>query len=82
MTLRVFTGKELSRYNGKNGTPILIAFEGKVYDVSSSFLWQNGKHQVVHASGLDLTGELSQAPHGADLLEKFQIVGVLIQESG
>jgi hypothetical protein len=24
----------------------------------------------------------TQAPHGADLLEKFQIVGVLIQESG
>jgi len=82
MTLRGFTKEELSRYNGKNETSILIAFEGKVYDVSSSFLWQDGKHQVVHASGIDLTGELSQAPHGADLLEKFQIVGVLIQESG
>ena len=75
--MRKFTKKELARYHGKNGAPAFVAFEGKVYDVSQSFLWQRGRHQVRHLAGVDHTGNLGQAPHGADLLEKFPIVGIL-----
>ena len=67
-------------HNGKDGASAFIAYEGKVYDVSRSFLWQNGQHQVLHTSGVDLTADLDQAPHGADLLEGFPVVGVLEQE--
>jgi len=81
MEKRVFTKKELSQYDGKDGTPGFIAHEGKVYDVSQSFLWQNGRHQALHTAGADLTSDLAQAPHGADLLEKFPIVGVLATAS-
>jgi predicted heme/steroid binding protein len=73
--MRTFTRKELARYNGKNGTPAFIAYNGKLYDVSNSFLWRNGKHQVLHNAGVDLTDSLEQAPHGADLLERFPVVG-------
>lgn len=72
-----FTKEELSPYNGRNGLPALIACKGVVYDVSSSFLWQNGKHQVMHDAGRDLTNDLEQAPHGEDLLTKFPVVGML-----
>jgi len=72
--------KELAHYNGKNGTPAFIAYNGKLYDVSSSFLWRNGKHQVLHNAGVDLTDCLEQAPHGADLLEKFPVVGTLHED--
>ena len=75
--MRTFTREELSRYNGKNGTPAYIAFKGKVYDVSGSFLWRDGSHQVMHHAGEDLTDSLDQAPHGAELLERFPIVGTL-----
>jgi predicted heme/steroid binding protein len=76
-TMRKFTTKELAQYTGKNGTPAYIAFKGKVYDVSRSFLWRDGKHQVVHNAGKDLTEGLDEAPHGADLLERFPLVGTL-----
>ena len=75
--MRHFTTKELARYTGKDGTPAYIACNGKVYDVSLSFLWQDGKHQVIHHAGVDLTGGLDEAPHSADLLERFPVVGTL-----
>jgi len=72
-----FTMEELRRNNGMNGLPALIAFKGIVYDVSRSFLWKNGKHQVIHAAGSDLTDDLEQAPHGEDLLKRAPVVGIL-----
>lgn len=78
--MRTFNGKELAQYNGKSGAPAFIAYNGKVYDVSSSFLWRNGKHQVLHNAGVDLTDSHEQAPHGADLLEMFPVVGTLHED--
>ena len=76
--MRKLTRQELSRCNGKDGAPIYIAYKSKVYDVSRSFLWKKGRHQVLHTAGLDLTAEIDAAPHGADLLERFPVVGRLI----
>ena len=78
--MRRLTKKELAQYNGKDGAPAFIAYEGKVYDVSRSFLWQNGQHQVLHTSGVDLTADLDQAPHGADLLQRVPMVGILEED--
>ena len=78
--MREFTREELRTYTGKDGTPALIAFNGMVYDVSGSFLWRGGVHQVMHPAGVDLTDELDQAPHGAGLLEKFPVVGTLAED--
>ena len=80
MEKRTFTRKELATYQGRNGAPAYIAYDGKVYDVSNSFLWRNGRHQVLHHAGVDLTGVLDQAPHGADLLERVLIVGTLDED--
>jgi predicted heme/steroid binding protein len=79
--MRTFTKEELCQYNGKNGAPAYIAYKGNVYDVSNSFLWQKGKHQVVHFAGADLTENLDHdAPHGADLLERVPMIGTLVEE--
>jgi len=78
--MRTFTKKELAHYNGKNGLPAYIAYNGEVYDVSESFLWREGKHQVIHHAGEDLTDSLDQAPHGAELLERFPVVGMLQED--
>jgi len=75
--MRRFTRKELARYNGKDGALAFIAYEGRVYDVSQSFLWQDGRHQVLHTAGADLTASLDEAPHGADLLAGFPVIGML-----
>jgi predicted heme/steroid binding protein len=75
--MRVFTREELARYNGRDGAAAYIAYGGKVYDVTHSFLWQRGRHQVLHQAGEDLTDSLSQAPHGEDLLNRVPIIGTL-----
>ena len=75
-----FNRKELSRNNGKYGARAFIACKGKVYDVSKSFHWKNGKHQVFHSAGEDLTDAISQAPHGEEILEKYTVVGVLMED--
>ena len=75
--MKEFSGKGLSKYNGKNGMPAYIAYRGVVYDVTNSFLWKNGKHQVFHKAGRDLTAELDEAPHGSDLLERVPTIDIL-----
>lgn len=72
--------EELARYNGKNGAPAYIAYKGKVYDVSASFIWRNGRHQVLHNAGEDLTDSLEQAPHGVEMLERFPVIGTLHED--
>ncbi len=79
-TLRAFTKQELGRYTGRFGSPVYVACNGTVYDLSTSFLWQGGRHQVTHYAGGDLTGELALAPHGPEMLEEFPIVGTLSRE--
>jgi predicted heme/steroid binding protein len=74
--MRVFTQEELKRYDGRDGTSY-VAYKGKVYDVSKSFQWQKGVHQVSHRAGRDLTDALKKAPHASDILEKFPVVGEL-----
>ncbi len=78
--MRKMTKQELSKYNGKNGAPAYIAYQGKIYDVSESFLWKNGKHQVFHQAGEDLTDALKDAPHGQDMLERVPLIGILISD--
>jgi predicted heme/steroid binding protein len=75
---RKFTSKELEEYNGKNGKPAYIAYQGKVYDLSQSSLWGGGEHMGMHQAGKDLTEELELAPHGEEVLERAKLIGVLV----
>ena len=75
--MRIFTVKDLAKYNGKNGKPAYVAHKGKVYDVTNSFLWKDGRHQVLHSAGTDLTIAIEQAPHSGEMLAKFPVIGIL-----
>lgn len=75
-----FTIRKLKEFDGKEGRPAYIAFKGKVYDISNSVLWKNGIHQGTHFAGNDLTGSISGAPHGEEVLLRFHVAGVLSRE--
>ena len=75
---RKFTLEELKQYDGRDGRPAYIAYKGKVYDVTDSFLWIDGDHQGQHAAGKDLTEDMALAPHGGETLERVKLVGVLV----
>ncbi|MBN2536563.1 MAG: hypothetical protein JXB88_27015 [Spirochaetales bacterium] len=73
------TKSELSHYNGTDNNPGYIAYNGKIYNITDSFLWKKGKHQVLHTAGEDLTEALKEAPHGEDLLDRVPVIGELIE---
>lgn len=76
--MRVFTAEELRKYDGKNGIAY-VAFRSKVYDVSGSYHWRTGVHHAMHRCGCDLTEALEKsAPHSISLLDKFPIIGELV----
>jgi len=76
LELKSFTKQQLALRNGQDRPEIWVAFQGDIYDVTTSRLWNNGKHYE-HWAGQDLTEELSDAPHTTKVFEKFIKIGIL-----
>jgi predicted heme/steroid binding protein len=74
--MKEYTREELAEYNGKNGK-VYVAYQGQVYDLSESYLWDGGTHQGFHDAGKDLTEDLEQAPHGPEVFKDYPVVGTL-----
>jgi len=79
MSERIFTARELQRYNGERGERVYLAFEGIVYDVTDCPKWRTGFHEQIHFAGLDLTRSIRKAPHTAEVFARpcVRRVGVL-----
>jgi predicted heme/steroid binding protein len=74
---RAFTRAELLHFDGREGRPAYVAFDGKVYDLSASASWDAGLHYEEHEAGTDLSEAMAEAPHDPDELERFPVVGRL-----
>jgi predicted heme/steroid binding protein len=61
--MKEFTLEDLAEYDGRDGRPAYVAFEGVVYDVTESAMWDEGDHEGQHQAGHDLTAEHEDAPH-------------------
>jgi len=77
---RRFSTAELQEFDGKEGRSAYLAYKGKVYDVTGSKLWRNGVHVRAHSAGEDLTNAIFAAPHDDDVMSRFQVVGILIED--
>lgn len=75
--MKEYTASELAGFDGKNGTPVYVAYKGIVYDVSGSPMWSGGDHEGMHAAGRDLTSEHDDAPHDVHVTD-FPQVGTLV----
>ena len=73
---------ELKSFDGKDGRPAYVVYNGKVYDVSKSSLWEGGVHMGRHKAGEDLTDFLSMAPHDTEVFERVEPVDSLEKEQG
>lgn len=77
LPLPTYTRSELALRNGQDRPEIWIAWEGKIFDVTESRLWKNGKHYE-HWAGQDLTEELADSPHGRRVFEGREPIGILV----
>lgn len=73
--MKVYTSEKLAEADGRPGSPVLAAVDGKVYDVSTSRKWADGIHMRRHHAGTDLSIDINSAPHGREVLERFEVVG-------
>jgi predicted heme/steroid binding protein len=73
------TETELRRNTGERGTRKFIAYQGIVYDVTDCPKWRADLHEQLHFPGQDLTGELPEAPHAADVFSRpcVKVIGRL-----
>jgi predicted heme/steroid binding protein/uncharacterized membrane protein len=80
MSGKLFTKSELKNYDGEDGKPIYVSVGSKVYDLSDSRLWAGGRHMGTHSAGAELSRSIENAPHGAEVLSKFPLVGELASD--
>jgi predicted heme/steroid binding protein/uncharacterized membrane protein len=80
MNMKEFDEESLLEFDGKDGKPVYVAHDGKVYDVSASRFWKTGTHMKRHPSGKDLTVDIAAAPHGPEVLGRYPQVGTLKKE--
>ena len=73
---------ELTMFDGQKGRPAFVAVDGVIYDLTQSRLWRGGAHDPGHNevfAGRDLTEKIKDSPHGAKELQKFPVVGQLVE---
>lgn len=75
--MKEFTLEELAEFDGRDGQPAYVAYEGVVYDVTESSMWVEGDHEGAHVAGGDLTAEHEDAPHDVYITD-FPEVGRLV----
>jgi predicted heme/steroid binding protein/uncharacterized membrane protein len=76
----VMKKSDFQQFNGKDEKPAYIAYKGHIYNVSKSKHWKNGTHMNSHMAGEDLTGAFYGAPHGEEVIERLEKVGILEDE--
>ena len=78
--LKEFTLEELKEFDGKDGRPAYVGYNGKVYDVTGLENSTDGGHFDLHMAGNDLTEFMKDAPHSKEnLFETADVVGKFIE---
>jgi predicted heme/steroid binding protein len=71
--------EELKKYDGSE-SKACVAYAGVIFDVTDSNLWKEGLHMRKHNAGEDLTMAFMEAPHGPDVLDRFEAVAKVTGE--
>lgn len=75
------TALELSKFDGKDGRPTYVAVDGIVYDFSKCRYWKKGGHTPSRGkiwAGQDLTDDFKNSPHKESYLNRYPVVGWLV----
>ncbi len=75
------TAEQLAQYDGKNGQPMYVAVDGKIYDLTKCRYWKDGVHDKspqAAIAGRDLTEVLKTSKHGIKRVTRYPHVGFLV----
>jgi predicted heme/steroid binding protein len=75
---RDYTAEQLAAFDGTAGSKSYVAYDGGVYDVTESRVWQWGSHFAKHQAGCDLTAMIAHAPHNDEWILGMPRVGDLV----
>lgn len=75
--MKDFTLEQVAEFDGKDGRPAYVVYQGRVYDVTESAMWAEGDHEGMHSAGGDLTEEHEDAPHDVYVTD-FPEVGRIV----
>ncbi|MFP3870125.1 MAG: multiheme c-type cytochrome [Syntrophobacteria bacterium] len=70
----------ISQFDASGGKPAYVVYENKIYDVTDSPKWKEGRHFGKHAAGMDLTAALGGAPHGVEVFERVRCAGEISEK--
>lgn len=76
-TVKSFDAAELAKFDGVDGNPAYVAYDGKVYDITDAPSWIDGAHYM-HMAGEDMTESMQDAPHAEEVMESYPVVGEYI----
>ncbi len=74
---RDLTLQQLSKFNGKDGSPAYVAVNGIVYDVTNNAAWAAASHFGLTA-GKDVTVEFASCHGVQPVLSKLKVIGKLV----
>lgn len=69
--------EQLAEFTGEGGKKAYVAVNGVIYDVTDNEAWTEGSHKGFKA-GTEMSQGLMDSPHGAAVLEKLPVVGILV----
>jgi predicted heme/steroid binding protein/uncharacterized membrane protein len=79
--MKEFDPDTLAQFNGQDGSPVYIAYQGRVFDVSGSKLWAGGLHMKRHHAARELSADIEAAPHGEEVFDRYPQVGLLKEKT-
>ena len=74
--IKIYSKEQLALRNGQDKDEIWCSYNGKIYELTNSRKWTNGRHYE-HWAGQDLTDELKDAPHSEKVFERMKVIGRL-----